>query len=238
MAEKMAALKNKSFGKTIESGAFSQKPFAPVMIHAAGLSKVETSGSDNIECLESSEDSIENLTTNVEKLTVESADESCIAYSSQEMLSVRDSKTSEDWAVYAKMKSEWDTKNSPFEFDSELRISFELQLRVLRARETESLRQRQEMLGILKPKTAMVKEEIKTVFPSSVMGCSAITTSNKDDCPDLETFFKRLNDFCKNFKDEKHVGPAVFARPSSGQTSNIFEIAKRLDAEFASKEKT
>uniref|UniRef100_A0A914Y9I9 Uncharacterized protein n=1 Tax=Panagrolaimus superbus TaxID=310955 RepID=A0A914Y9I9_9BILA len=161
MAEKIAALKNKSFGKTMGGEAFSQKQFSPIIIHNTNAETVEDV---NVVCPQSSGDSVENLTANIEKLTVESVNESITTYSSPEMLSIRDSKSSEDWIFYARMKSEWDTKNSPFEFDSELKIPFELQLRVLRTRESEKLRQRQEMLGIVKPKKMEKEEKIKTMI--------------------------------------------------------------------------
>jgi hypothetical protein len=217
MADKMAALKNKSFGKTLSNIPMQKvfSPSIPPVVHNDSLNSPAAS------------DEVENLVNEIELRNINAALGN--SYSREDMLSLKDSKNKDEWTNYAKNKSsDWDVKNSPFEFDQELRVPFELQIRVNRKREEEQLKKRQELLGIKTSKVEATKEETPTshkkVYPSAVIG-STIPKSliSMDEPSDVNSICKLISDFTKKFKSAKILGPACFFR-ATPSVSNVFQL--------------
>uniref|UniRef100_A0A914QWQ8 ATP-dependent RNA helicase n=1 Tax=Panagrolaimus davidi TaxID=227884 RepID=A0A914QWQ8_9BILA len=234
VADNMAALKNKSFGKTMgvtfNSNLFttSDDPQPTVISQAQNVEK-DTS---LLSSQRSSSDNIENLTQNLEKLAVvETVDKTIKKYTRDEMNSIKASKSDEEWTLYAKRNSNFDTTDLPFVFDSELlRVPFEQQIRVLRKREEEKLIARQEELGIRKSKKSTKEQAKQSLYPSSLIGMTdPVTSVSINDCNDLDSVVRKISDFVKNFSKENLLGSAVFPRTAAkvSYTLQISQIRKQ-----------
>ncbi|KHN84280.1 putative ATP-dependent RNA helicase DDX20 [Toxocara canis] len=128
-----------------------------------------------------------------------------VSYSRETLIAIREGRCAQEWSMWAMQK--WDTKDEPFQMDSELRVPLSKQIRVVREREKRA-------------RDAVKAERLAAEAAEAVRRSNLVFSSSRFpvhvDLPGTfeeyaANFYERVRQFEEKKTDGKRLGPVITA---------------------------
>ncbi|VDM43561.1 unnamed protein product [Toxocara canis] len=145
-----------------------------------------------------------------------------VSYSRETLIAIREGRCAQEWSLWAMQK--WDTKDEPFQMDSELRVPLSKQIRVVREREKRA-------------RDAVKAERLAAEAAEAVRRSNLVFSSSRFpvhvDLPGTfeeyaANFYERVRQFEEKKTDGKRLGPVITALrgPKEYEEAGCFTVSE------------